>query len=132
MLRADVSECSARYPHLKRGDVPTACHNFQEDNLAQELRTTGNLDDSLNQALAGTIVRVSLTGKEELYRIVGVVHNLGQTVEVGEQQVCTLVGSETASETYQQSVRIDLSSRETMREGSPWFFNQVSRYCLRT
>ena len=25
-----------------------------------------------------------------------------------------------------------LSSRETMREGSPWFFNQVSRYCLRT
>ena len=28
MLRADVSECSARYPHLKRGDVPTACHNF--------------------------------------------------------------------------------------------------------
>ena len=65
----------------------------------------GNLNDSLNQALAGTIVRVSLTGKEELYRIVGVVHNLGQTVEVGEQQVCTLVGSETASETYQQSVR---------------------------
>ena len=50
---------------------------------------------------------MSLTGIEELNRIVRIIHNLGQTVEVGEQQVCTLVGSETASETYQQSVRID-------------------------
>ena len=53
-------------------------------------------------------MRVGLTRKEELYRIVGVVHNLGQTVQVGEQQVCTLVSGETASETYQQCIRVNL------------------------
>lgn len=58
---------------------------FQEDNLTQELRTAGNLDDSLNQALTCTIVRVSLASEKELYRIVRVIHDLGQTIEVGEQ-----------------------------------------------
>ena len=53
-------------------------------------------------------MRVSLTGEQELYRIVRVVHNLSQTVEVSEQQVSTFVSSKTTTETDQQRIGIDL------------------------
>ena len=53
-------------------------------------------------------MRVSLTGEQELYRIIGVVHNLRQTLQVGEQQVCTLVSSETTSEPNQERIRVNL------------------------
>src|SRR5699024_9864192 len=46
---------------------------FQEDNLTQEFRTTGNFDNSLNQTLACSIMRMSLTCEQELYRIVRVI-----------------------------------------------------------
>ena len=80
---------------------------FEEDNLTQELGTAGDFDDSLNQSLT-CAVRVSLTCKQELYRIIGVVHNLRQTVQVGEQQVRTLISSETTPETNQQRIRVNL------------------------
>ena len=51
---------------------------------------------------------MSLTCEEELHWIVRIVHNLSQAVEVAEEEVCTLVSSETTSETDGQSVRIDL------------------------
>ena len=53
-------------------------------------------------------MRVSLTGEQELYRIVRVVHNLSQTVKVSEQQVSTFVSSKTTTETNQQCIRVDL------------------------
>ena len=81
---------------------------LKENNLTQELGTAGNLDNLLDESLTGTVVRVSLTGKEELDGIVGVVDNLGQTIEVGKQQVGTLVGSEATAETDEQRIGIDL------------------------
>ena len=77
-------------------------------NLTQEFRTTRDFNDTLNQALACSIVRVSFTCKQELYRIIRIVHDLRKTIQVGEQQVCTFVSSKTTAETNQQCVRIDL------------------------
>ena len=51
---------------------------------------------------------VSLTGEEELHGIVGVVDNLRQTLQVGEEQVSTLVGSKAATETDEQCVGVNL------------------------
>ena len=53
-------------------------------------------------------MRVGLTCEQELYRIVGIVHNLGQTFQIGEQQMRTLISGETTSETNQQCIRVDL------------------------
>ena len=50
--------------------------------------------------------RFSLLGILLLW-IVGVVHNLGQTVEVGEEQVGALVGGEAAAEADHQGVGRD-------------------------
>ena len=36
-----------------------------------------------------------------------VVDDLGETVEVGEEQVCALVCGEAAAEAYHQGVRVD-------------------------
>ena len=60
-----------------------------------------------DQALSATIGRVGFTGEYELDRILFVVYDLGQTVQVCEQQVGTFVSCETAAETDQQGVRVD-------------------------
>ena len=89
---------------------------LKEDNLAQELRTAANLVNLLNQALAGTIMWVSLTCEEELHWIVRVVHNLREAVKVGEEQVCTLVSGETTSKADDERIRIDfLKDRNNAR-----------------
>ena len=64
--------------------------------------------DVLDEALTSTVSGVSLTCEEELYGIVRVVDNLCQTIEVGEEEVRTLVGGETASKTDDESVGVDL------------------------
>lgn len=46
-------------------------------------------------------------GKEELHRIVGIVHNLGKAVEISKQQMSALISGKATAETYQQSVRVD-------------------------
>ena len=51
---------------------------------------------------------MSLAGKEELHGVVGVVDNLGQTVEVGEEQVGTLVGGKATGKANEQRVGVDL------------------------
>ena len=61
-----------------------------------------------DQALSATIGRVSFTGEYELDRILFVVYDLSQTIQVREQQVSTFVSGETATETDQQGVRVDL------------------------
>ena len=52
-----------------------------------------------------------LTGEEELYRIVRVVHQLIQTLQIGEEQVRTFVSSETATETDDEVIRVHLVQR---------------------
>lgn len=81
-----------------------------------------------DQALSATIGRVGFTGEYELDRILFVVYDLGQTVQICEQQVGTFVSCETAAETDQQGVRVDLSRIETTFAGSPWFFSQFVLY----
>ena len=81
---------------------------FEEDNLAFEFRTARDFDDMLNQALTTTIGGMSLTCKYELDRELRIIDNLSQTVEVGKQEVSTLVSSEAAAETDNQRVRIHL------------------------
>ena len=61
---------------------------------------------TLDQALTSTISWVSLTCKQEDNRMLWIVNNLAETLKVGEQQVSTLVSSETTTETNNKSVRI--------------------------
>ena len=49
---------------------------------------------------------MSLTGKQEDYWVLRIVHNLAQALQVGKQQVCALVSSKAAAETNYQCVRI--------------------------
>ena len=48
-----------------------------------------------------------LAGEDELHGIFLVVHNLGETVEIGEEKVCAFVSGETACETDYESVGVD-------------------------
>ena len=80
---------------------------FEEDNLAQELLHLRNLEDALDESLSGTVGGVSLTGKEEDDGALGVVHNLAETVEVGEQQMSALIGCEATAEADDQCVGIE-------------------------
>ena len=84
---------------------------LEEDDLTEELRHTADLDDTFDQALTTAISRVRFTGEEELNRIIGVVHQLVQTLQIREQQVRTFVGSETATETDDQVLRLHLIQR---------------------
>ena len=77
---------------------------LQEEDLTYELRHCRYLNDALDQILTGLIVRVSLTCKYELYGTLLVVHDSSQTVQVGEQQVSTLIGCKAACETDSQHI----------------------------
>ena len=81
---------------------------LEEDDLTQELRTLADLVYLLDQTLSGTISRMRFTGVEELYGVVRIVHNLGKTLQVSEQQVSTLVGGKTATEADEQCIGVDL------------------------
>ena len=61
----------------------------------------------LDEALTTTIGGVRLTCEEELYGVLGVVDDTLQTLEVGEEEVRTLVGSEATTEADDQSVGVD-------------------------
>ena len=47
----------------KEGIMPIVQKNVNTDDFAQELRTTRDFYNLLNQSLTGTIVRMSFTGK---------------------------------------------------------------------
>ena len=80
---------------------------LEEDNLAQELRALADFVDVLNEALTCAVCRMSLSCVEELHGVLRVIDYLLQTLQICEQQVCTLVSGETTAETYQQCIRID-------------------------
>ena len=50
---------------------------------------------------------MSLTREEEQYWVLWIVNDLRQAIQVCEEQVSTLVCSETTAETNHQSVRVD-------------------------
>ena len=80
----------------------------EEDNLTNELRTLRDVVNVLDEALTSTVSRVSLTCKEELYRVVRIVDNLCQTIEVREEEMSTLVSSEATSETNDERIGVNL------------------------
>ena len=84
---------------------------LQEDNLTEELRHTTNLNNTLNQALSSAICRVSLTREQELNRIIRVVNQLIQALQVRKQQVSTFIRRKTTAETDNQSLGIHLIER---------------------
>ena len=62
----------------------------------------------LDETLTSTVSRVSLTCKEELHGVVRIVDDFCQTIEVREEEVSTLVSSETTSKTNDEGIRVDL------------------------
>ena len=98
------------HPNINTADKATSQEEvvvLKEDDLTEELRTLANLINLLDESLSCAICGVSLTGEEELYGMLWVVDDLGQTVEVGKQQVSALIGSEATAETDNQRIRID-------------------------
>ena len=85
----------ALYQHLCQSDVVVG----YEHNLAYELGQFGNLHDALDKVASGLVGGVSLACKQELHGALGVVHNLGQAVQILEEQERTLVGCKAAGET---------------------------------
>ena len=57
------------YQNQEHQDQLDAATIYKEDNLTQEFRTTRDLDNTLNQTLTCTIVWMSFTCKQELYRV---------------------------------------------------------------
>ena len=79
---------------------------LQEENLAHELRHGGHFDDVFDQILTRFVVRVSLSGEDELYRTLRIVDDFIQSVKIRKEQVCPFVGGETAGKADRQYIRI--------------------------
>ncbi len=80
----------------------------EEDDLTDEFGALGDVVNLLDEALSCTVGGVCLTGEEELHGIVGVVDNLRQAFEIGEEQVGALVGGKAAGEANDERVGVDL------------------------
>ena len=103
--------CRRVHPDVNAADEATSEVHvvvFEEENLSDELRLLRDVVDALDESLASPVGRVSLACEDELYGIVGVVDNLGKAFEVGEEEVCALVGCEASCEAYEQGVRVNL------------------------
>ena len=75
-----------------------------EDDLADEAVLLGDLDDLLDEVLAGLVGGMGLSGEDELYRTVGVVDDGVEPVQVGEEQGRALIGREATGEADRQHV----------------------------
>ena len=114
-----LARCSGSLKRTGRGvhpDIHTADQTasqlhivvIEEDNLADKLRAMADFVNLLNESLSGSVSGVCLTGEEELYGILRIVDNLGKTVKVAEEKVSTLVRSEAACKTNDESVGVNL------------------------
>ena len=80
---------------------------LEEDNLTEELWTLADFKDLLDKSLSGAVSGVSLTREEEEHWMLGVVNNLAEAIQVGEEQVGALVSSKTTAEANHQRVGVD-------------------------
>ena len=90
----------ALYEPLGQGDVVAR----NEYDLAEETRLLAYLDDLADEVLTCAVGRVGLACEHELNRMLRVVDYGVETVKVAEEQGRTLVGGETAGETYGEHV----------------------------
>ena len=72
-----------------------------------EARIVPQVGDALDQLLAGLVGRVGLAGEDELHRVVGVVDQFEEVIEVLEEQVGPLVRGEPAGKADRQRVGIE-------------------------
>ena len=80
---------------------------LEEDNLTEELWTLADFKDLLDKSLSGAVSGVRLTREEEEHWMLGVVNNLAEAIQVGEEQVGALVSSKTTAEANHQRVGVD-------------------------
>ena len=103
--------CGRIEPDVNTGDQSLGDNHvvvLEENDLAQELWHARNLDDAANQVLTCAIGRMGLAGIDELDGELLVVDNLGQAVQVVEQQIGALVSSKAAGKADEQCVGVDL------------------------
>ena len=129
MLRADVSGVFNQIST----PIQTACQLhvvvLEENNLTQEFGTAGDFDDSLNQSLTCTVVRVGLTCKQELPDI-GLFTILDKTVQIRKQVSTLIMAKRRRNQSTVHSV--NLVQQDQRVKGLPGCFNHVLRYSLKT
>src|ERR1700691_3881012 len=69
---------------------------LDENELIGELPIAHQFSDLLQNSFARLVVRMRFAGKDELHWPLGVVHHRGQVLDIGENQVCSLVSGEAA------------------------------------
>ena len=92
---------------------------LEEDDLPEELGQAADLEDVLDEALTTTIGGVCLSCEEELYGVLGVIDDTLQTLEVGEEEVRTLVGSERRPKPMIRALGLIPSRTDTVVSGLP-------------
>ena len=103
--------CGGVEPNVNAGNEALGDNHvvvLQEDDLAQELGHARDFDDALDEALAGAVGGVGLAREDELHGELLVVDDACETVKVGEEEVCALVGCEAACETDDEGVGVNL------------------------
>jgi hypothetical protein len=94
--------------HERAGELDVVV--LEEEDLARELRSARVLDHAAQDLLTFAIARVRLACEEKTHGATLVRDERGETVEVAEDQVRTLVGREAAREADQE--RVGIESRE--------------------
>ena len=103
--------CRGVEPHIHTtGQSAAEFHVVVADkqNLTNKLRLARDVDNHLDEVLAGLIIGMCLTGKEEDDGTFRVVDQLRQTLQVAKQQMGALVGGETTGEADNQGVLIQI------------------------
>jgi len=82
---------------------------LQENNLPPESIQIGYINHPFYQLLPWPVGRMGLTGKYNLYGLFGVVHQIGQSVQVPENNQCPLVCGESTGKAYGKSFGIEIA-----------------------
>jgi hypothetical protein len=78
-----------------------------EDEAVADIGVSGELGDLLDQALAGMVGRVSLSGEDELHGSISVEQKCTQPIDLVQQEVRSLVRGEATGEPDCEDVRIE-------------------------
>ena len=99
---------------------------YKED-LAEELGPLGDLEDMSDQPLPASVSRVRLTGEDKDHRVIGVIDDLGESLEVCKEEVRSLVGGKATTKTDEKSLR-GKCLEETHQHGGVLI--EVAHMCL--
>ncbi len=80
---------------------------LDEENFPPETFVPANFNHFFDQALAHIVVRMGLSGKDDVNRARFVIENPVQTIQIGKQHVAPLVGGKTPGKTDHERRGID-------------------------